>query len=673
MSKQQAVKRYDELKKLLSSYAYEYYVLDQPSVSDAVYDGLMRELKALEETHPDLVTPDSPTQRVGGKPLEQFSKVKHSTRMLSLNDVFSRPDVEAWIKRMKKLAPDKEIDFFADIKMDGLACALIYQDGILHQAVTRGDGYTGEDVTANIRTIKSIPLALRNTEAEKEFHEGRTEVRGEIIMLKQDFEELNKKREEEGLPVFANPRNLAAGTIRQLDSRLVAERPLQFRAYELLREKKESIPTYQTAYKKLKKLGFITNQQAQVFKTVDEVMAFVEVWDIRRHELPFNTDGLVIKVNDRGLFESLGVVGKNPRGAVAYKYPAEEATTVVKDIVISIGRTGAATPVAVLEPVVVAGTTVQNASLHNADEIARKDIRVGDTVVIYKAGDIIPQVQKVLMELRPKDSKPFAMEAELARQYPGMEFVRKSDEAVYRLKGASGPVLLKRALQHFASKGALNIDGLGEKNVVALVDSGKVNDMADIYLLTKEDLMELDRFAELSAQNLVQAIEQSKRPTLARFVYGLGIRHVGTQTAADLADHFKSMNALAEASLDELKSVEGIGEVVAESIVSWFADSDNRKLLEKFKSVGVQAVHEETSEGPLSDKKFVITGTLESMSRDQAADKIRALGGVFQPAISKETDYLVVGKNVGASKLKKAEKLDVRQINEDDLLNLLEQ
>jgi DNA ligase (NAD+) len=668
-----AQKRLTELRQLMAKYSYEYYVLDEPSVSDAIYDGLMRELKALEAEHPSLITTDSPTQRVGGVPLGEFKKVTHSVRMISLNDVFSREEVEEWVERTDKLLPGHQHEFLTDIKMDGLACALVYQDGVLVQAVTRGDGFVGEDVTANVRTIKSVPLRLRDdVSAEfKPFLRGRTEVRGEIIMFKKDFEALNHQRETEGLPLFKNPRNLAAGTIRQLDPSLVAARPLRFRAYDLLRENSDDVPTFMFAYQACRALGIVSNTQAQICHGVDEVMLFVSHWEEKRHELPFNTDGIVVKVNNRKRYAELGSVGKNPRGAVAYKYPAEEATTIVKDIVLSIGRTGAATPVAVFDPVVVAGTTVQHASLHNADEIARKDVRVGDTVVIFKAGDIIPQVDKVLMELRPKKTHAFTMEAELARQYPELTFERPEGEAVYRVKDASGPILLKKALEHFASKGALDIDGLGEKNVVALVDAGLVQDLADIYTLTHDQVIQLERFAEISTNNLIGAIAAKKTPELPRFIFGLGIRHVGSQTAIDLAEHFGSLEKMNETTLDELLEIDGVGKVVAESILAWFADQDNQELLQKFAKLGVEPQYESHAKGPLSGKSFVVTGTLEQMGRDMAAERIRALGGTFQSSVGKDTVYLVVGKNVGASKLKKAEKLGTQQISEDDLIKMI--
>jgi DNA ligase (NAD+) len=666
----QPEKRVKELRDLLAKYSYEYHVLDQPTVDDAVYDSLFGELKKIEAKHPELITPDSMTQRVGNELLGGFKKVEHSSRMLSLNDVFDRADVEAWVVRMDKLLPGRTHEYFADIKMDGLACALIYQDGVLVQAVTRGDSFIGEDVTANVRTIKNVPLRLRESSEFAKFTVGRTEIRGEIVMLKKDFAALNAKRAKIGEPAFANPRNLAAGTIRQLDPRLVAERPLHFRAYDLLRNDPTDVPTNMYAYEAITALGLNRNMQASIFTNLGDVMRFVDEWDKKRNDLPFNTDGLVIKVNDRAQYAELGVVGKQPRAAVAYKYAAEQATTIVKDIVISIGRTGAATPVAVFDPVVVAGTTVQHASLHNADEIARLDVRVGDTVIIFKAGDIIPQVKSVVTELRPKSAKPVNYEKMLSEQYPELEFERPEGEAVYRVKGASGPLLLKRALQHFASKGALDIDTLGEKNVVALVDAGLVTDLADIYTLTKQQLLELDRFAEISASKLIQAIADKKQPPLAKFIYGLGIRHVGAQTAVDLANAFGSIEKLQTARIEKLLDLDGVGTVVAESIVAWFADPDNEALIEKFAQLGVEP-HFKKASGKLAGMNFVVTGTLETMSRDDAADKIRALGGGFQTSVAKDTTYLVAGGKVGASKLKKAQDYGTKIINEQELIALL--
>lgn len=671
MMQDQPSERIAELRSLINQYSYEYHVNDAPSVSDAVYDSLFGELKQLEAEHPDLVTSDSPTQRVGNELKDGFKKVTHSTRMLSLNDVFDRAEVEAWVVRMDKLLPARKHEFFADIKMDGLACALVYQDGVLVQAVTRGDSYIGEDVTSNVRTIKNVPLRLREQKQYDQFLTGRTEIRGEIVMLKKDFIALNEKRKKAGEPEFANPRNLAAGTIRQLDPRLVAARPLHFRAYDLLRDDPADIPTNMYAYEALSALGVTRNKEAQVFSRISDVMKFIDHVGEIRADLPFNTDGLVIKVNDRALFRELGIVGKQPRAAVAYKYAAEQATTIVKDIVISIGRTGAATPVAVFDPVVVAGTTVQHASLHNADEIARKDVRVGDTVIIFKAGDIIPQVESVVAELRPKNTQKFDYKKALAEQYPELEFERTGKDVVYRVKGTSGDLILKRAVEYYASKGALDIDTLGEKNVVTLVEAGLVKDTADIYTLTVEDLLKLDRFADISARKLVNAIQQKKNPPLEKFILGLGIRHVGSQTAVDLANRFHLIDALKVATIEQLERVDGIGKVVAEAIVAWFADEDNVRLLEKFERVGVHPRYEKKS-GKLANQSFVITGSLESMSRDVAADKIRGLGGIFQTSVAKDTTYLVAGGKVGASKLKKAQNYGTKIIDEQALTDLLE-
>lgn len=670
LSKAEATERIHKLREVIDDYRYHYHVLDQSTMSEAAADSLKHELSQLEEEYPELVSADSPTQRVAGEALDTFTKVTHTKRMISLQDVFNRTEVEAWVKRMDKLLPGRAPEFVCDIKMDGLACALVYQDGIFTQALTRGDSFVGEDVTANVRTIQNVPLKLRGNQKYAHLLRGRTEVRGEIVMLKHDFEQLNALRQQQGLALFKNPRNLAAGTIRQLDPKLVAERPLQFLGYELLRDNEADVPTNALAYDMLAEIGIATSRQTRVMTSLDDVMRYVDDMDQARAAFAFNTDGVVIKINDREQFTQLGMVGKTPRGAVAYKYAAEQATTIIQDIVISIGRTGAATPVAVFEPVQIAGTTVQHASLHNADEIARLDVRRGDTVIIFKAGDIIPQVESVIGELRPKDSLPVDFETELARQYPELEFIRPVGEVVYRVKGLTGPLILKRALRHFASKGALDIDTLGEKNVEALVDAGLVSDLADIYLLKRTELLKLDRFAEVSAAKLIDAIAAKKDPPLERFVYGLGIRHVGVQTAIELVKRFESLEALRDATIDELRHIEGIGEVVAESVAAWFADEDNLALLDKFVSLGVSPVYTRSS-GKLADCRFVVTGTLETMGREDAAARIRALGGTFQTSVGKDTTYLVAGGKVGASKLKKAESYGTKIINEAEFLQLL--
>ena len=659
-----------KLRELINDYRYNYHVLNKSTMSEAAADSLKHELSQIEEAHPELITPDSPTQRVAGKPLPGFKQIRHSSRMLSLNDVFDEEEFAAWIARISKLLPGVKLELFTDIKMDGLACALVYQGGVLVQGITRGDGFVGEDVTANIRTIESIPLSLRGSKGYEKFAKGRTEIRGEIVMYKDAFEKLNQAQAKAGKPAFANPRNLAAGTIRQLDPKLVAGRPLQFHAYDLLRADAADVPTNEFAYKAIRELGLISNPQAKILSSAEEVMKFAKTWEEKRQELPFNTDGLVIKVNDRQLFSRLGVVGKAPRGAVAFKYPAEQTTTKVKDIFISIGRTGSATPVAMLEPVVVAGSTVQMATLHNESEIQRKDIRVGDTVIIQKAGDIIPEVVEPLAKLRDGSEKKFVMPTHCPDCNTKLVKSKKQD-AIWRCPNNSCPSRAWKQIEHFASKAALDIDGLGEKNVIALLQADLVKDAADIYGVSKEDLLKLERFAETSAAKLVKAIKVKKNPPLPRFIYGLGIRHVGVQTAIDLAAHFKTLHRLGSSTIDELAEVDGVGEVVAAAIVEWFAEPRNKRLLEKFRKYSVEPEEAEEINGPLKNMSFVVTGSLEMMSREEAGERIRALGGTFQSAVGNETDYLVVGAHVGESKLVKARKLGTKQITEKELLNML--
>lgn len=670
MNKRAAEKRIQKLRELINDYRYHYHVLDESIMSEAAADSLKHELSELEAEYPDLVTPDSPTQRVAGAPLPGFKQVEHSTRMLSLNDVFDEAELKAWQERIARQLPGTEFEYFVDVKMDGFACALVYQNGVFVRAVTRGDGFVGEDVTANVRTLDSVPLRLRTAKGYGHFLSGRTEIRGEIVMYKRDFEKLNEQRALAGKPLFANPRNTAAGTIRQLDPALVATRPLHFRAYDLLRDDPGDVPTNKYAYEALGNLGFLVNREAPVFRDLGKVKAYADEWDEKRHSLVFNTDGLVIKVNDRAQYARLGVVGKAPRAAVAYKYAAEQATTKVKDIFVSIGRTGTATPVAMLEPVVVAGSTVQMATLHNEGEVHRKDIRVGDTVIVHKAGDIIPEVVEPLVRLRDGSEKPFVMPARCPDCNTKLVKYDEKD-AAWRCPNESCPSRSWKRIEHYASKAALDIAGLGEKNVIALLNAGLIKDQADIYTLKAEDVIGLDRFAEVSANKLVNAIQSKKTPPLARFIYGLGIRHIGTQTAIDLANHFRSLEKLSAATIDELAEVEGVGEVVAESVAEWFAEPRNQKLLEKFKKHGVGPRPVKQVGGKLNGLSFVVTGHLDSMSRDEAAEKIRSLGGTFQFSVGKDTDYLVVGANVGASKLTKAAKLGTKQINEQEFLKIV--
>lgn len=656
-----------KLRQAINDYRYRYHVLNESIMSEAAADSLKHELSLLEDRYPELITPDSPTQRVAGEPLKAFKKVQHQLPMLSLNDVFNRDEIEGWLERVNKLLSSRQQDVFADVKMDGLSCALVYQDGDFVQALTRGDSRTGEDVTANVRTIENVPLKLRASKHTQKFLIGRTEIRGEIVMYKDDFTKINQRRAQEGEPLFKNPRNLAAGTIRQLDPQLVARRPLHFVGFNLLRD----TDSYQEDYRLMTELGITTSNQQKVLRSIDEITAFIDKLETQREALPFNIDGLVLKVNNQVSYSKLGVVGKSPRGAVAYKFSAEQTTATIKDIVISIGRTGAATPVAVFDPVDVAGTTVQHASLHNADEIMRLDVRRGDTVIIYKAGDIIPQILRVLKELRPDKSQRIDFKSELMRQYPELEFIRPEGEAAYRVKGLTGPLILKRSLQHFASKSALDIDTLGKKNVIALVDSDLVADIADIFKLTKNDLLRLDRFADASASKLLAAIDQKRQPSLERFIYGLGIRHVGIQTSTDLANKFNSLESIGRGQLEQLREVDGVGLVAAESIVAWFADEDNQQLLRKFFKLGVKPVFH-TKSGKLSGEKFVVTGALESMSRDEAAELIRGAGGIFQSGVGRDTNYLVVGGKTGSSKLTKAKTYGTQIINEHDFRELLQ-
>ena len=655
----EVLERVAKLRDLINDYRYHYHVLDESIMSEAAADSLKHELSQLEEQYPELITPDSPTQRVAGQALDKFQKVTHAERMISLADVFSEDEVREWLDRIAKLgAIDPEL--FLDIKMDGLAMALIYEDGLLKQAVTRGDGKVGEDVTMNVRTIENVPLSIPQKE--------HTEVRGEVVIFKKDFEKLNAKQRAMGKPEFANPRNLAAGTIRQLDPKIAASRPLKFMGYDMI---SPNLDTNAHVYDRLKELGFRISGQQHIYHNLREAMDFINDLNEARQNLPFGTDGAVIKVNDRKVYQALGIVGKTPRAAIAFKYPAEEATTVVKDIVISIGRTGAATPVAVFDPVQVAGSTVRHASLHNADEIARLDVRIGDTVVIYKAGDIIPQINRTLTELRPSHSQPFDYEKALREQYPELEFERPAGEVVYRVKGSSANEILKRAVEYYASKPALNIEGLGEKNVEVLVDSGLISSIADLYTLTPAQIKTLDRFAELSANKLVDNIQASKNPPLARFITAIGIRHIGSQTAIDLASHFKSLEALRDAREADLLEMPGIGKVVAESILAFFADEDNLAMLDRLKELGVAPVYQDTSNGRLAGLSFVVTGTLDSMGRDAAAEKIRAQGGEFHSSVVKTTKYLVAGHNTGKSKLEKAAKYGTEVIDEAKFLELL--
>lgn len=666
LNKTEAKERIEKLRELINEYRYHYHVLDQSIMSESAADSLKHELTLLEEAFPELITPDSPTQRVAGKPLDKFQKVTHQSRMISLADVFSESEVRDWVARNYKLvSPDTKFTYFTDIKMDGLAMSLHYRQGILEQAVTRGDGLVGEDVTMNVRTIANVPLKLKGDP--KEIPE-EVEVRGEVIIFKDDFAKINQRQIEKKEKTFANPRNLAAGSIRQLDPKVAASRPLRFMAYDLVTP---NLATNQLAYQTIRKFGFQTSMQDRTFDSLDQVIAEIHHLGEIRASLPFGTDGMVIKINDRKIYQDLGIIGKTPRAAVAYKYPAEEATTKVRDIVISIGRTGAATPVAIFDPVEVAGSIVRHATLHNADEIDRLGLRIGDTVIIYKAGDIIPQIKEVLTTLRSGDSVEFNYEEALKSQYPELEFERPAGEVVYRVKGLDSNLILKRSIEYYASKPALNIEGLGEKNVNLLVDSKLVNNLSDLYRLDVTQIAKLDRFGELSAKKLIDAIEKSKSMPLSKFITALGIRHVGVQTSISLANYFKTLDALVDATADDLLSIPDIGQVVAESILAYFADEDNLAQLKSMQELGVNPFFEDKSGQPLAGKSYVVSGTLSSMGREEAEEKLRALGATVTGSVTKTTTALIVGEKPGASKTTKAEKLGIPVLQEEGFLELI--
>ena len=662
--KSAAKARIEKLKELINDYRYHYHVLDESIMSEAAADSLKHELSQLEEQYPEFITPDSPTQRVAGKPLDKFQKVTHASRMISLADVFSESEIRDWVARNYTLVDQgTEFTFFTDIKMDGLAMSLHYENGIFKQAVTRGDGLVGEDVTMNVKTIQNIPLKL-NLDNPPEY----LEVRGEVIIFKQDFEKLNQMQTKLGEKPFANPRNLAAGTIRQLDPRIAASRPLRFMAYDLVTP---DLPTHQEAYEFLRQIGFQTSGQDHTYSHLNEVFAEIKHLGQVRGDFLFNTDGMVIKINDRKIYSELGIVGKTPRAAVAFKYPAEESTSKVRDIVISIGRTGAATPVAILDPVEIAGSTVRHATLHNSDEIEKLDIRIGDTVIVYKAGDIIPKIKEVLLTLRPDGTAPFDYEQALKNQYPELEFERPEGEVVYRVKGQDSDFILRRNLEYFASKQALNIEGLGEKNVNLLVDAGLLKSLVDLYRLQKSDLIKLERFGELSATKLLNAIEGTKQAPLAKFITALGIRHVGAQTAVALADAFQSLEALRDATEEELLKIPDIGLTVSESILAYFADEDNLKLLDDFAALGVRPVYINHDNAPLKGQSFVVTGTLTDLGREEAEDLLREKGATVTSSVTKNTTALIAGVKPGASKVTKAEKLGIKVISEAEFHELI--
>ena len=668
-TKQQVKERIEKLKKLIDDYRYTYHVLDKPLVSDAVNDSLKHELQELEDRYPEFITPDSPTQRVGGRPLAKFKKVRHQTRMLSMIDAFSFPEIIKWQERITKLVPAGKIDqsgFFVELKTDGLSLSLVYQDGILKTGATRGDGIIGEDVTQNIKTIESIPLQLR-----KKSHyfvrasHGRLEVRGEVYLTKKAFEKLNAEQKKKGGMVFANPRNAAAGSVRQLDPNVTACRNLSFIAWDLI----SSLPvkTHQEKHQILQDLGFVVLAQNQYCPDLKCAEKIQKKWDRQREKLPFQIDGLTIVVNNNQLFDQLGWVGKAPRGLIAYKFSPEEATTILQDIQVQVGRTGRLTPVAILAPVEVAGSTVSRATLHNKDEIKRKKIKIGDTVVVRKAGDVIPEVVSAIVKLRPKDARDFKMPTKCP--ICGGKVIKKPGEVDYYCADKNCSVRQKRQLYHFISKSAFDMVGLGPKILSKLSDEGLISDAADIFELKPGDLTPLERFAEKSAKKIIESIVAAKKISLARFILALGIRYVGEQTAADLASHFKSIDKIAEASLKELQNLADVGPVVGKSVDEWFREKRNLALLKKLKKAGVEIKKIPVST-KLAGKKFVFTGSLEKYQREKAQEIVRSLSGESADSLTRDTDFLVAGED-GGSKREKAKKLGIKIISEKEFEKMI--
>jgi len=666
MTRQEAKQRIEKLKKVISHHRYLYHVLNRQEISDAALDSLKHELYQLEQKFPEFITPDSPTQRVAGKPLEGFVKVKHEVPMLSIEDVFSEKELLDWEDYLKRLQPSRHpFEYFAELKIDGFAVALIYEDGILKYGATRGDGKVGEDVTQNLKTIESIPLKLREWRGLTSALE-RIEIRGEVYMRKEAFEKVNQERKKKGEPLYANPRNLAAGSIRQLDPKLAASRPLEFLAYDLVINLGQK--THSEEHQILKALGFKTDSYAKICKNLEKA---VELWRKiakERATLPHLIDGVVVIVNDNDLFDKLGVVGKSPRGMRAFKFSPEQATTIIEDIKLQVGRTGAITPVAYLKPVQVGGVTVSRATLHNTEEIKRLGVKIGDTVIVGRAGDVIPEVIKVLPKLRTGKEKKFQMSTTCP--VCGRKLVRKAKEVVWRCKNPDCQARRREFLYHLTSKKAFDVEGLGPKIIDQLMDENLISRAPDIFELEEGDLLPLERFAEKAAQNLVQAIQKSKKITLARFIYSLGIRHVGEETAIDLANYSGSIDKLKKASRQDLEKIPDIGGKVSESIYNWFQQKRNQKLINDFIKAGVTILPPETAGKKLHGLTFVTTGTLELMSRTEAEKKIRLQGGHPTGSISKQTDYLVVGKEP-SSKLEKAKELGVKTIGEKEFLEMI--
>ncbi len=656
MSKHEAKKRIDKLKKVINHHRYLYHVLNKEEISIAALDSLKKELFDLEKEYPEFVTPDSPTQRVEGKPLDKFTKIEHKEKMFSLNDAFNEQEIEEWEQRIKKLltpSQTKKLDYFCMVKADGLAASLSYNQGVFDKGATRGNGKVGEDVTNNLKTIEQVPLKL-----EKAVN---VTVRGEVFISKKDFKEINKKQEKKGQELYANPRNTAAGALRQLDPKVARARKLSFAAWQLLGQENKVCE-----YQELKQLGFKTVEFKYCQSLVDVFNYFKEI-SKKRDKMSYQIDGLVVWINDNQTFQSLGVVGKAPRGAIAFKFPMAEATTIVEDIKVQIGRTGALTPVAILKPVQIGGATISRATLHNQDEIKRLGIKIGDTVVVGRAGDVIPKVFKVLKDLRTGREKAFS----LPKKCPvcGGALAKEPSEAIWRCVSSKCKVRQRKAMHHFVSKPAFNIEGLGPKVVDQLVEQGLVADPADFFDLKQGDLEPLERFAQKSAINLIQAISQAKKISLARFIFALGIGGVGEETAIDLANYFRDITKLEQATEDDLLKLNDIGPIVARSIVSFFKEKKNQDIVQRLLK-NVKLENPKQIKQGLKGKVFVLTGTLEDLTRDKAKEIIRSQGGDISSTVSKATSFVLAGANPG-SKLQKAQTLGVKVLTEQGFLKMI--
>lgn len=665
MRLEDAKKRVDELHKLLNQYGYEYYVLDKPSVPDSEYDKRMQELIALETEFPQLKTPNSPTQRIGGEVLEGFQKVRHRIPMLSLANAFNEADLRDFDRRVRQTVGDTA--YVCELKIDGLAVSLRYENGVFVQGSTRGDGTVGEDITVNLRTVRSIPLQLTEKVT--------IEVRGEVFMPKKSFAKLNKEREENGEILFANPRNAAAGSLRQLDPKIAASRNLDVFLYAIGENHLELIERHSEGLNYLDRLGLKTNQERRLCSTIDDVLEYIKEWQEKRPDLPYEIDGIVVKVDRYDQQEKLGTTVKSPRWAIAYKFPAEEVMTKLIGIDLSVGRTGVVTPTGILEPVRVAGTTVQRASLHNEDLIKEKDIRIGDYVIVKKAGDIIPEVVRSVPEKRTGKENPFAMPTHCPAC--GSELVRLEGEVALRCINPKCPAQIREGLIHFVSRNAMNIDGLGEKIITQLFQENLVADVADIYKLTKDQLIQLERMGEKSVQNLLTAIEASKENSLERLLFGLGIRHVGAKAAKILAQTYEHIDRLMEAKEEELQAITDIGEKMANSIVTYFQAPEVKELIDELKSLGVNVTYKGERpkniadiESPVAGKTIVLTGKLTNLSRNEAKEKLEQLGATVTGSVSKKTDIVIAGADAG-SKLEKAQSLDIEIWSEEQFLEIL--